>query len=312
MPGPMGMITITVTAPYDNVLTCRRGSVILDLEVMQGTTNTTVIADDGSTAQLDVSAPNSTVSFETTTGTLAAGSENIHPLNVTFVGGGVDVDQEPRLLLPGDSLVVDTITPETAIDSVTVSQGINPIQYGSRTPSQDIIFQFSSPDSDVSVIECSLDNKNWEVCPNNVAAYDNLSEGWHFFSVRARDGAGNVDPTPYVFGWTIDTITPETAIDSVTDSHGINLIRNQSSTLSRDISFEFSSPDSDISYIFECRLDGGDWEVCGSELVGIIGETKPYSSYSDLPSGEHTIEVRARDGAGNVDPTPATLTWTVT
>jgi hypothetical protein len=32
----------------------------------------------------------------------------------------------------------------------------------------------------------------------------------------------------------------------------------------------------------------------------------------DLAQGVHTFQVRARDAAGNVDPTPATYTWTVT
>jgi hypothetical protein len=51
---------------------------------------------------------------------------------------------------------------------------------------------------------------------------------------------------------------------------------------------------------FECRLDGSAWSAC----------TSP-KDYTALATGAHTFDVRATDGAGNVDATPATRTWTV-
>src|SRR5204862_1340609 len=51
---------------------------------------------------------------------------------------------------------------------------------------------------------------------------------------------------------------------------------------------------------FECRLDGGPFGGCASP-----------QEYSDLPVGEHTFEVRAIDGVGNVDGSPASWTWTI-
>ena len=54
---------------------------------------------------------------------------------------------------------------------------------------------------------------------------------------------------------------------------------------------------------FECRLDSRDpelWLECFNPTF-----------FSNLTSGEHTLEVRAYDGAENVDPTPARYTWTV-
>ena len=51
---------------------------------------------------------------------------------------------------------------------------------------------------------------------------------------------------------------------------------------------------------FECRVDGGAWGSCSTpETTG------------SLADGAHTFEVRATDPAGNVDPTPASRSFTV-
>jgi hypothetical protein len=69
-------------------------------------------------------------------------------------------------------------------------------------------------------------------------------------------------------------------------------------SVSEDATFEFTSPEAGVT--FECSLDGAAFTPC----------TSP-STFTDLPDGEHTFRVRARDPAGNVDPTPASYTWTV-
>ena len=52
---------------------------------------------------------------------------------------------------------------------------------------------------------------------------------------------------------------------------------------------------------FECSFDTGAWAPCPPD--------KP--SGADMPYGVRTFRVRAVDGAGRVDPTPATRTWTI-
>jgi hypothetical protein len=51
---------------------------------------------------------------------------------------------------------------------------------------------------------------------------------------------------------------------------------------------------------FECRLDGAAFVPCADPV-----------SFSGLAAGGHTLQVRAIDGAGNVDGTPASVRWTV-
>jgi hypothetical protein len=62
--------------------------------------------------------------------------------------------------------------------------------------------------------------------------------------------------------------------------------------------FTFSASEAGSS--FECRLDSGSFSPCGS--------TKTTAHLAD---GAHTLRVRAKDRAGNVDPTPATRSFTV-
>ncbi|HKP20266.1 MAG TPA: discoidin domain-containing protein, partial [Thermoleophilaceae bacterium] len=99
------------------------------------------------------------------------------------------------------------------------------------------------------------------------------------FRVFGPDGA---PPPP-------DTTPPDTTIDSGPSG----------TTTATSASFGFSSTES--ASTFECRIDGGPWGTC----------TSP-KSYSGLSAAAHTFDVRAIDLAGNVDPTPASRTWTVT
>jgi hypothetical protein len=66
-------------------------------------------------------------------------------------------------------------------------------------------------------------------------------------------------------------------------------------------SIAFTSSESGST--FECSLDGGAFSAC----------TSP-KSYSGLGVGAHTVQVRALDGSPNhnVDPTPASASWTIT
>src|SRR5207249_3053951 len=69
-------------------------------------------------------------------------------------------------------------------------------------------------------------------------------------------------------------------------------------TNSTQATMQFSSSES--SSTFECRLDAGAWSSCSSPVT-----------YFGLTDGAHTFDGRATDQAGNVDPTPATRSWTV-
>jgi large repetitive protein len=172
---------------------------------------------------------------------------------------------------------VDTTAPDTTITS-------NPPP---QSPTTSASFAFTATEAGSS-FECRLDAQAWAACATS-QTYDALGQGAHTFSVRATDGAGNVDATPASVGWVVDTVAPDTTIDSKPSS----LTNNANAT------FAFSA--TETGAVFECKLDlEADFSTCASPK-NLLG----------LADGQHVLAIQARDAAGNVDPTPASHTWTV-
>src|SRR5439155_1570645 len=115
-------------------------------------------------------------------------------------------------------------------------------------------------------------------------SYGPLGDGSYVFSVRAKDAAGNLDPSPASRSFTVDTVAPGTTL----------LSGPTGATNDNTPTFTFSSPDSGAS--FECKLDGP------GTTTGFYGACSSPKSYGPLADGSYTFSVRARDGAGNVDP----------
>jgi predicted outer membrane repeat protein len=151
-------------------------------------------------------------------------------------------------------------------------------------------FSFSgSGSSPIASYQCQLDGATFAACTSPVS-YGGLSQGSHTFSVRAIDTAGNTDPTPASYTWTIDTSAPDTTITA----------NPPSITNSTNVTFSFTGSDNGTIASYQCQLDGATFAACASPV-----------SYGGLSQGSHTFSVRAIDTAGNTDPTPASYTWTI-
>jgi hypothetical protein len=70
-----------------------------------------------------------------------------------------------------------------------------------RTRAHRARFRFVSTEAR-SRFHCKLDRRRWAAC-RSPQAYAGLRKGLHVFRVRARDAAGNADPTPAVRSWRI-------------------------------------------------------------------------------------------------------------
>lgn len=110
-------------------------------------------------------------------------------------------------------------------------------------------------------------------------------------SATIQDEVGNaltglpITSSAYV----IDRIAPTASITGYPPS-------NSSST---NATFLFTGTDNEAVAYFECKLDGGTWQVCTSPV-----------ELTNLSAGEHTFSVRAVDAAGNVSAAES-YTWTV-
>ncbi|MEO8290589.1 MAG: hypothetical protein ABI649_06295 [Gaiellaceae bacterium] len=190
-----------------------------------------------------------------------------HVFRVRAVDGGGNVDPTPAKR----KWRVDTKEPNTVLTDAPAR-----LSTGSGQ------FVFESTER-ASTFECRLDGGDFEPCPSP-KSYADLDDGEHRFRVRAVDRAGNADPKPAGWRWTVDTIPPDTKIESGPPD------------LSHEATAAFSLS-SEPGATFECRLDGGDWKGC--------------SAVSGLKDGRHAFRARAKDKAGNVDPTPARWSWEI-
>jgi hypothetical protein len=148
-------------------------------------------------------------------------------------------------------------------------------------------FVFESPGDPTATFECRVDAAAFATCPRNFTTAA-LAPGSHTLQVRARDAVGNVDSTPATYTWVIDTRSPETTIVS----------RPTNPTTDPTGDFTFTSDEANVT--FQCSVDGAAFSACNASF-----------STAALTPGSHTLRVRARDAAGNVDTTPAQYTWQV-
>jgi len=124
---------------------------------------------------------------------------------------------------------------------------------------------------------CRLDAGPWTAC-GPAASYAGLAEGPHTVSVLATDRYGIVARSAATATWQVDRTPPETLLLASAPVGGVTR----------------ASFSSEAGAGFECRQGTGPWTAWAS----------PLSASKDM-----AIAVRARDRAGNVDPTPATVAF---
>ena len=146
-------------------------------------------------------------------------------------------------------------------------------------------FGFESSDDD-ALLECRLDGAGFAPCTSPLTL-TGLGDRDHTFSVRSTDAVGNVDESPAEYRWNVEWSRPDTAIVSAPAP----VTRSATAVVTITAS-EWAT--------FECQLDAQPFVACASP-----------ATFTGLAEGTHKLAVRAVDGVGKVDPTPATVEWTV-
>jgi hypothetical protein len=124
-----------------------------------------------------------------------------------------------------------------------------------------------------STFACRLDAGTWAACAGAVS-YGGLSEGAHVVAVQATDRYGIASRAAATTSFTVDRTPPDTLL--------------LASAPAGRASFS-----SEPAASFECRTGSGPWSACASPVAAAPGSV---------------LAVRARDRAGNVDPSPASVT----
>ena len=215
------------------------------------------------------------------------------------VDGETDPTPESR------TFTYDPPAPQTMINSGPAD--------GSTVTTSQVTFGFSSPSPGNVTFECKLQG------PRGLAGFDPCTspetvtlgyDGDYTFSVRAiRDGEAdptpatrtftyvdNVDASPASRTFTYSPPAPPPPPDTTPPETEINGGPAEGATVTSPPSYTFSSPSADTAG-FRCAVDNEAFQSCTSPRV------------VDAGPGTHTFRVAAVDGAGNVDPSPATRSF---
>ncbi len=140
-----------------------------------------------------------------------------------------------------------------------------------------------------------MDGGRYKSCASP-KTYDGLRDGSHKFEVRATDKAGNTDPTPASYDWTINTTAPQFS--------GLTSVSTLSPT---SIYLEWTPATDDltvpenIKYLICQSTNSGDCVTAfTSQYTSSPGEAS-YKVDSLLPNAIYYFLVRAADEAGNMD-----------
>ncbi len=200
-------------------------------------------------------------------------------VRATDAAGNVDATPATR------SFTVDTVAPDTTIT-------------GGPTGATNVTspsFTFTATKAG-STFECKLDGPGAAtgtyVSCTSPRVVGPLADGAYTLSVRATDGLGNLDATAATRAFTVDTTAPDTTITGGPTG----------SITTTNPSFTFTATEAGST--FQCKLDtpggAGTYATC----------TSP-QAYTTTTLGAYTFSVRATDGVGNQDATPATRAFTV-
>ena len=134
--------------------------------------------------------------------------------------------------------------------------------------------------------------------------YSDLPDGEYTFFIITKDFRGNIDPTPANQTFKIDQETE----DDDTTSPDTNILSGPTGTIyCNTVTFTWDGSDdktsaNDMKFSYYLTGEDPDW----SDWI-----TAKSKTYANLSTGNYTFQIKTKDKAFNIDPTPATRSFTV-
>jgi hypothetical protein len=154
---------------------------------------------------------------------------------------------------------------------------------------------------------CRLDNAaTYTACPPTYIV-PGLGEGTHTMRVRVVDLSGNDAGvgSEDIYTWRVDLAAP---IPRFLTGPGGSTSGGTSNSTTASFTLEATERDAGVEVItFRCRLDSN-----SAAFVDCGGTGTATPTFSGLTEGTHTLDVRARDDAGNETAADGTVRWTWT
>jgi Big-like domain-containing protein/galactose oxidase-like protein/Kelch motif protein len=196
------------------------------------------------------------------------------------------------------TLIVDNTPPDTSL----TAQPSNPTNSTNASVSFVGTDNASAPAN--LTFECNLDAAGFNTC-TSPKSYVGLSAASHNFQVRAKDQAGNVDPTPASFTWTIDTTPP--AVPSTPDmTPGTDSGNSSTDDITNVQKPTFTGTEAENGTTITLLIDG---VANGSTTTNAGAWT--ITATNNITDGTHSITATATDAAGNVSSPSAALSITI-
>ena len=167
--------------------------------------------------------------------------------------------------------------------AITITKAPEPLGHNRRPT---IEFSANRPVS----FTCEIDGGAPQPCASPYAVPAALADGNHGIAVSGVDIAGRRGSSATAM-FAIDTRAPRTTIAK----HPRKLIRTHKRRVRG--TFRFRSSEADATFV--CKVDRGLLRFCGPRFSRRFG------------AGRHTVQVRSRDRAGNVDRSPAVFHFRV-
>jgi len=200
--------------------------------------------------------------------------------NTTYtfnITGGTDLSGKSLTNIPYG--VVFTTEKDTIAPYVTITTPNDGAFFG--TTYADVQWTGGDNQTWIDHYEIRRDNGSWTDTGNSTTeTFTGLSDGNHTVEVRAYDSEGNWNNDTVYF--TVDTTEPSLEITVPSNNSYLNI---------SDVTVYWAGNDTNLDH-YEVRLDNGSWVSAGSA---------DNHTFYGLLEGNHSVDVRAYDMAGNVN-----------